>query len=328
MSKIHYFQRYSSIENTVTNNTLQLISRIYNYSTYQASRLLSEITGEDIEIGLEINQQEKGESSIPDGTILQRSFKILIETKVDSPVDQNQIERHASNFSNESQKILLLLTKHETDKNLESLLKKSIANNFPGIIFKALTFKKLCTTISGLFKEYEHEMSALVQDYIEYCNDENLFDQSESLIRIVPCGGSIELNKKYGVYFQPSDRGYTKHKYIGIYSQKIVQSIWKLDSVFDVNYDGVSLTKSLVQGRQTEDYNSSILQIINDAEEILGWDVTTNHRFFCGSPVETYFEKVSFGGIQGARFLNLNEIIGDFSNVKDIAKKLNVKTWE
>ena len=36
MPKIHYFQRYSSVENTVTNNTLQLLARIYaglNYAS-------------------------------------------------------------------------------------------------------------------------------------------------------------------------------------------------------------------------------------------------------------------------------------------------------
>ncbi|MEQ1837827.1 MAG: hypothetical protein ABL858_05755 [Candidatus Nitrotoga sp.] len=110
MPKIHYFQRYSSVENTVTNNTLQLFARIYNYSTVQASKLLSEITREPIEIGIEINQQGRAKESVPDGAILQRSFKVLIEAKVDAGVDRDQLLRHAASFSNESQKILLLLT--------------------------------------------------------------------------------------------------------------------------------------------------------------------------------------------------------------------------
>jgi hypothetical protein len=72
MPKIHHFQRYSSVENTVTNNTLQLLARIYANSTTQASQLLTELTGELIEIGIEINQQERAESSVPDGAIIQR----------------------------------------------------------------------------------------------------------------------------------------------------------------------------------------------------------------------------------------------------------------
>ena len=82
MPKIHYFQRYSSFENTVTNNTLQLLARIYNYSALKASQLLSELTCESIEIGIGINQQERGKESVPDGSIIQKSFKILIESKV------------------------------------------------------------------------------------------------------------------------------------------------------------------------------------------------------------------------------------------------------
>jgi hypothetical protein len=54
MSKIHYFQRYSSIENTVTNNTLQLVARIYDQSAPVASKLLTDVTGEPIDIGIEI----------------------------------------------------------------------------------------------------------------------------------------------------------------------------------------------------------------------------------------------------------------------------------
>lgn len=49
--------------------------------------------------------------SIPDGAIIQRSFKALIETKVEAEVNVDQLRRHADGFSDESQKILLLLTK-------------------------------------------------------------------------------------------------------------------------------------------------------------------------------------------------------------------------
>lgn len=41
-------------------------------------------------------------------------------------------------------------------------------------------------------------------------------------MRIVPCSDSLRLNKKYGVYFRPSDRGYTKHSFVGIYANKSV----------------------------------------------------------------------------------------------------------
>ncbi|WP_323957951.1 hypothetical protein [Aeromonas caviae] len=106
MGQIHYFQRYSSRENAVTNNTLLLFSKIYEHSPLQLANLLSEITGENIEIGIDINQQQRMGDSIPDGSIGQRSFKILIETKVDASIDVGQLERHANQFKGEEQKIL------------------------------------------------------------------------------------------------------------------------------------------------------------------------------------------------------------------------------
>ncbi|MBI3580639.1 MAG: hypothetical protein HY098_00910 [Nitrospinae bacterium] len=218
MSKIHYFQRYSSRENTVTNNTLQLIARIYDYSTSQASRLLSDLTGEQVEIGVNINQQEQGKSSVPDGAILQRGFKILIEAKVDAKVDVNQLINHAESFDNEPQKILLLLTSQNVGSEKEEAIRSQIRDRASGVIFKNITFEDICKMVRPLFKEHEYEMCAMIEDYIEYCNDAKLNDQSQYLMRVVPCGQSYELNKKYGIYFQPQDRGYTQHSYIGIYT--------------------------------------------------------------------------------------------------------------
>lgn len=328
MPKIHYFQRYSSVENTVTNNTLQLFARIYNYSTSQASKVLSEITGEPIEIGIEINQQERAIDSVPDGTIIQRSFKILIESKVDAGVDINQLIRHAKNFSNESQKVLLLMTKQLIGQEEEDKISLQISAVHPGVIFKNITYEGVCKAISGLFKEYEYEMYSLVDDYVEYCNDANLFDQSKFLMRILPCGESVEINKKYGIYFHPSDRGYTKHSFVGIYANKTVQYVWAIDSVFDIQFDGTTLKKNLIQGRATDEYDEKLINIIKDAKTVCGYQIENGYRFFCGLPEETDYKKSSVGGIQGARFVNLREVIGDFTDTKDIARKLSGKLWE
>ena len=266
MSKIHYFQRYSSVENTVTNNTLQLLARIYNYSTIQASKILSEITGEPIDIGIEINQQTRGQGAVPDGAIIQRSFKVLIESKVDAGVDINQLIRHAQNFSDESQKVLLLMTKQPIGQADEDKISRQISAVCSGLIFKNTTYEGVCKAIKGQFKEYEYEMNSLVDDYVEYCNDTGLFDQSKFLMRIVPCGESVEINKKYGIYFHPSDRGYTKHSFVGIYANKTVQSVWAIDSVFDIQFDGTTLNKNFIEGRDTNDYDQKINDIIKDAK--------------------------------------------------------------
>jgi hypothetical protein len=328
MPKIHYFQRYSSPENTVTNNTLQLLARIYDYSPSQAAKLLTELTGHSIEIGIEITQQERGSASVPDGSIIQRSFKVLLEAKVDSGVDTEQLLNHADHFASESQRILLLLTKHPVGAKKKAEIAARILAEHPGVIFRSITYEDICKAISGLFEEYEQEICPLVNDYVEYCNDTDLFDQSPYLMRIVPCGDSFRLNRQFGVYFHPSDRGYTSHSYVGIYTNKAVRTIWSLDAVFDAEVKDGQLAKTLVQGRDTDEYDQNIVAIIAAAKTDCGYDVETGHRFFCGKPEDTEFRKTSPGGIQGARFENLREHIGEFEDVATVAQKLRDSTWE
>lgn len=327
MSRIHYFQRYSSIENTVTNNTLQLLARIYEYSARSASRLLSELTGEAIYIGLEIAQQQRAGSSVPDGTLLQRSFKIAIEAKVDAPVDTDQLARHAAGFGAEAQRILLLLTKTPLG-SAEQAAVEQVRARFPGVVIKYITFEDICNAVGALFKPHEDSIIELVEDYIEYCNDTGLFDQSRDLMRVVPCGQSIGINQQHGIYFQPSDRGYTPHAYVGVYSQKAVRAVLATKSVFDVTLAGGLLTKTLVDGEPTDRFDAAIRAIIDDARVECDYDIADGHRFFCGDMAATHFEKTSPGGIQGARFINLKEVLGRFDGIADIALRLRERQWE
>lgn len=327
MSRIHYFQRYSSIENTVTNNTLLLFGRIYEHSTSAASRLLSELVGEAVYIGLEIAQQNRAGPSVPDGMLIQRSFKIAIEAKVDAYIDFDQLSRHAEGFGNEALRVLLLLTKMDLANDERKLLAQ-LQNRFPGIVIKHITFKDICSTIKELFKPYEQSIIELADDYVAYCNDSGLFDQSSELMRIVPCGESVGINRKYGIYFQPSDRGYTQHAFVGIYNQKSVAAIIEIMSVFDIDLDGDVLQKTLIQGKDSNAYDSAIIGLIRDAKTECDYDIDSAHRFFCGNMVVTDYKKVSSGGIQGARFVNLLDVIGPHAGVEDVASKLSNRTWD
>jgi hypothetical protein len=329
MSKIHYFQRYSSVENTVTNNTLQLIARIYEYSPIQASKLLNEITGANVEIGIAIQQQTRHKDSVPDGLITQQGFKILIEAKVDAAIDTDQLVRHARSFSNESVKILLLLTKQSISKTLIQETKRAICKVDDTVLFCNVTYQRICRSVQGLFKEYEHEIVSLVEDYVEYCNDSHLYDQSSYLMRVLPCSDTYVLNKEYGIYFQPSDRNCTDHAFVGIYANKSVQSIWQIESVYDVAWNGTSLKKNFVSGVDSgSKYDQKIIAIIEAARNECGYKVSDGCRFYCGEPFETDFKKTSPGGIQGARFFNLKDVIGDFSDAEEAANLLSFKTWE
>ncbi len=327
MGQIHYFQRYSSRENAVTNNTLQLFARIYEQSPDQLANLLTEITDENIEIGIDISQQQRSGDSVPDGAIGQRSFKILIETKVDAGIDESQLVRHAHQFKGEDQKILLLLTKEKVESDKLKIIASKIQESNPGVIFSNTTFEDICFKSKSLFKEHETHINTIIEDYWQYCNDSELFDQARYLMRVVPCSVSLELNAKYGIYYHGSDRGYTKHRYLGIYANKSVRYIWEIESVFDVTWDGSDLTKQLVSGTDTNKYDERIIGVIEESKSVCGYYTDEGHRFFCGEPVETNFRKVSPGGIQGARLFNLKELIGEPTSVQIAAKMLSQLTW-
>ncbi len=171
-------------------------------------------------------------------------------------------------------------------------------------------------------------MQSLADDYIDYCNETGLVDQSRFLMRIVPCGISFEINREHGIYFDPSDRGYRKHDYVGIYTNKAVRVLWKIESVYDVDYDGRRLDKTLIQGRDTDEYDGKIITVIGEAKRRCGYRVETGHRFFCGNPIETNYTKSSSGGLFGRRFVNLKEEIGDFVDASEVAEKLDGSEWE
>ncbi|HQS32985.1 hypothetical protein [Polaromonas sp.] len=332
MAKIHYFQRFSSKENTVTNNTLQLFARIYNHSHELASEFLSGLVEAEISIGLEIRQQQKMGDAIPDGTLVQRSFSIMIEAKVDAGVDEGQLLRHCQKFTTQEQQILLLLTKEHLQVTQLEKIRKNISEQSPKVIFRNITYGDICEACSGLFRDHELQMQALVEDYIEYCNDAKLFDQAPYLLRIVPCGVSLALNVKYGIYFHPSDRGYTRHRFEGIYAQKEVQFLIDIGcggSVFDIDFDGIKITdKKMVEGVKTDEYDKRIISMIQEAKLKCGYDIAKGHRFFCGKIIPTSFKKSTPNGIQGSRFIDLKKAIGSFSSLTDVAEKLKSATWK
>lgn len=104
--KIHYFQRYLAKENVATANTMLLLSRLYQYSSDKFFRFLkSEFFSDSFEPEIVFNLQEKSFDSIPDATITQESFKIVVETKMSDWFYSEQLMRHLNSFSDEKYEV-------------------------------------------------------------------------------------------------------------------------------------------------------------------------------------------------------------------------------
>lgn len=108
--KIHYFQRYHEKENVATANTMLLLSRLYSYSSDKFFRFLkSEFFSDSFEPEIVFNLQEKSVDSIPDATITQEGFKIVVETKMSDWFYSDQLTRHLNSFGDVKYKVLITL---------------------------------------------------------------------------------------------------------------------------------------------------------------------------------------------------------------------------
>lgn len=330
MANVTYFQRYTTQENVVTNTTLHLFSQINQHSSDRLRQLLSELLGDvDMPLGINFQQQRRSDVSVPDGGILQEPVHIVIETKVGAGVDADQLIRHCASFDKgRSGNYLLLLTKNAADQQvLEPVMHKA---KEIGAVFQNITFEMLCHSLKGLAKEYERHLLRVIEDYEAYCSDMDLLPDRRKWLRIVPCGTTFELNKQWHVYYQPTDRGYSNHDYIGIYNQKSVRLFSQVGGVYDrkVSPEG-QIKLTLIRGDDRPEFRERIEGMVSDSMSKVGWDIGNDYRFFCANQLlPTEFVKTSWGGIQGPRFWDISEYVNKTESDTELAELLRNLTWE
>lgn len=128
--QIHYFQRYHSKENVDTSNTMLMLSRLYNYNADKFFAMLNAlILGQDETPEITFELQVAGDESVPDAIISQKSFKIVVETKLHNQFQQDQLEKHLTQFGTEEIKVLLTLDPKP--------MKESLMDSF-GIVLKSI----------------------------------------------------------------------------------------------------------------------------------------------------------------------------------------------
>lgn len=337
MSSVHYFQRYSLPENVVTNNTLLLFSRLYNQSPIKFKLLLNELANElDLDVGVNFSQQEKAASSIPDGFITQESFRIAIETKLSEKFSNNQLSNHLNSFGNENAKVLLALGPIDMDSGQRKIILNKIkefnsANNFK-VAFISTTFKEIVAIFRDVIEDYDFELNAIINDYEEFCINSGLIRKDEYRMLTVACGYTLPDNFKNNVYYDPANRGYSYCSHLGIYNDKSVRGIGRIEIVITANLhdNGELEIISTSNGQATEKQIINIRNMITDAQENIGWNIKKNNKFFCVEEFnKTDFKKSSKAGLFGKRYFNLNQTLnkGEFENPKEIAELLREANW-
>lgn len=341
MSKVHYFQRYSQRENVATNNTLLLLSRLYAHDPSYLAAFLNDLvdTPEAIEVGPVFTQQRiYGGASIPDAVIEQKSFKLVVEAKRDGDTRLPQLKRQLDAFGNEEVKILVLLTpSHQSDAFKAELKQEVKRYNLQAkqkgreVVEVCTTFEEVIQSFGDILADHDLEMRELLEDYEEYCHEEGLLPRTGAWMRAVPCGTTIEDNKTLELYYQPATRFSREHEYLGIYKDKRVQYVGRIDKIVEVDLVDKELRARDI--KLTPDEEERIRRAIHNARDEYGYDIASGYKFHLVEKLhETSFRKVSPGGLISQRYFDLvNELdlnsVRELPGVPDIARLLREKKW-
>ncbi len=331
MAKISHFPRYSQKENIVTNNTMLLMSRVYDYNRLKFGRLLRELDERMIDIAdrlhLQFIQQKGTGASVVDGLIVQEGVTIIIETKLeDRGFSRDQLERHLSLCGEKTHRILILLS--PGPEGPLGLVDHFNSKKIPTI---HTTFQQLINAATECLSAHDEDMRAVLEDFTAFCSTEKLLPRDKFTMFTPPCGQSFDENIEYMLYYCPRSWNRRASKYLGIYSKKSIRSIGRISKIVDCKIDTEKEKVVACEPDISELERERIVGATKAAFEMRGWNISDQHKFYlCDKMVETNFEKTSPGGIQGHRYFDLGEVLHkeQLPSIETIGELLKGQTWE
>lgn len=334
--KIHYFQRYHSKENVATANTMLLLSRLYSYSSDKFFRFLkSEYFSDRFEPEIVFNLQEKSEESVPDATITQEGFKIVVETKMSDWFHSDQLLRHLKSFKEERNKVLItiapeLMAKDKKAKFEEQLREYNENHDYP-VIHINTTFELLAEAVQGVIDDRDYEMQDVLDDYLNYCYNDSLIlvPDSWKWMRVQLAGTTFDFNVRQKLYYDDIDRGFRAHDYLGLYKEKSVRAIGRItDIITAVLEEDGEITYSVEKGEIDDNKKRDIAIAIEDGKNY-GYSLTKTRFFFVDKFYETDFRKTTPRAPMGSRVFDLTQVMGvsELLDTSVIAEKLKSITW-
>ena len=339
--QIHYFQRYYAKENVETANTMLMLSRLYQYSADKFFSMLTNLIlgeGESPEITFDL--QVMGDQSVPDAVISQKSFKIVVETKLHNQFDKKQLMNHLSQFGTENMKVLMTLDprlmndklKDELEHDLKQYNNENRIRLVSPIKHVNLTFEQLVEAMEESIDERDTEVAAVLEDFRKYCFEEKLIPDGYKYMRAVVAGTTFDDNMELNLFYDQESRKSSDHGYIGLYKNKSVRAIGKLKkTIIAVETDG----KMSYKAEKGEDPTQKEIDRINEAvrrADGYGYNLhTVSHRYFVVDkfyPID--FRKSSKNPIQKSKFFNLAEMFHykTMPKTDKIASDLNGRSWE
>ena len=335
--KIHYFQRYHGKENVATANTMLLLSRLYSYSSDKFFHFLrSDIFLDSFEPEIVFNLQEKSIDSIPDATISQEGFKIIVETKLTDWFSVDQLMRHLKSFSDEKHKVIISLSSEKMDENkkleFDNQLREYNKDQKYPVLHLNTTFELLTVAIQNVIDDRDYEMQDVLNDYLDYCYNDGLITVSDSwkFMRMQLAGTTFDFNVRENVYYDKAERGFRAHDYLGLYTNKSVRAIGKVCARITAVETSQGMKYKAEYGELTEERKEKIQKAIKDSISY-GYDLKSiEHRyFFVEEFISTDFQKITPRAPMGSRVFNLTEVLAlkELTDINTIAELLSTKSW-
>lgn len=336
MRRIHYFQRFSKREDVVTNNTLLLLSRLQHHDFRILEDVLQELPGlDDLAVGASITQQESAPSRrIADGILRQRSFHLVVETKLGPSFDIEQLTGHLSQFEDSAEDVqsLVLLAPAPPVELSQAEARVRDFNRRTGRCVRVTwsTFENLIEKVRDAIPEDDRSLVDMIEDYEAFCEESGLLASTDAEMLVVGCSRSLQDNIDLSLYYDLKRPGRAA-KYIGFYSDKVVTAIGRLGKV--VRIDRVDGAFRIADDQpMTADELSRVGRAMNSADRH-GWQIESNHYFFFAEELQpTAYSKQTKYPLRGRRYLDLRSALGKprpaaLPSLGDMAEMLRARSW-
>lgn len=161
----------------------------------------SEFFSDSFEPEIVFNLQEKSVDSIPDATITQEGFKIVVETKMSDWFYSDQLMRHLNSFGDEKYKVLITLAPklmaEDKKVDFEKELKKYNTEHTHPVIHINTTFEYLANAVQDVIDDRDYDMQDVLDDFLNYCYDDGLIPVSDSwkYMRMQLAGTTFDFNE-------------------------------------------------------------------------------------------------------------------------------------
>lgn len=280
--------------------------------------------------------QEKSVDSIPDATITQESFKIVVETKMSDWFYEDQLLRHLNSFRDEKYKVMITLAPElmeESKKTAfgEKLKQYNESQRYP-VIHINTTFEAMTNAIGEILDDRDYDMQDVLADYLNYCYTDGLIPISDAwkYMRMQLAGATFDFNISANVYYDKAERGFRAHDTLALYKNKSVRAIGKVIARITAIETEDGIKYNAEYGELTDERKEVIKQAMTDGDSH-GYDLRTiEHRyFFVEKFYDTDFKKITPRAPMGTRIFDLTQVLGtdNIPDTEELAQRLMNENW-